>query len=269
VAEPAGPADARYRSGERPLVLVVDDDVEVIYILEKYLRDDGYEIESASTGDEAIQKARALHPFAMTLDVMLPDRDGWEVIQTLKSDPSTSDIQIIMLSMLDNHQLGYSLGATDYLVKPVSRRSLLQRLDQLRDGRSLRRVAVVDDDALQLRVLESALTDEGMAVETFSSGQAALEWLSLNTPDMITLDLMMPGMDGFAVLDAVRSLPQLKDVPVLIISAKDISPEDRVRLNGRIAAIIEKGPRHREDLLLEVRRMLQRRRRAAPTGTPG
>jgi CheY-like chemotaxis protein len=259
--------EERFRSGDRPLVLVVDDDVEVIYILEKYLRDDGYEIETASNGDEAIAKARLLHPFAMTLDVMLPGRDGWEVIQTLKSDPETSDIQIIMLSMLDNRQLGYSLGATDYLVKPVSRNSLLQRLDQIRNGKPLRTAVVVDDDPIQLRVLETALTDEGMDVHAFTNGDSALRWLTEHTTDLITLDLMMPGMDGFAVLDGVRANAQLKDVPVLIITAKDVMDDDRARLNGRIAAIIEKGPRQREDLLQEIRQTLRRRRKLTGPGT--
>lgn len=258
--KPPRPSEERYRSGEKPLVLVVDDDVEVIYILEKYLRDDGYQIETAQTGEEAISKARTLHPFAMTLDVMLPGRDGWEVIQELKSDPQTSDIQIIMLSMLDNRQLGYSLGATDYLVKPVSRNDLLRRLAQLRQERPLHNVVVVDDDPIESRVLATALGDEALNVTTFMSGPPALEWLASNTPDLITLDLMMPGMDGFEVLDVLRRQEHLREVPVLIITAKDIFPEDRERLNGRISAIIQKGPRQREDLLLEVRETLNRRR---------
>lgn len=272
-AQPAAPvqgtiarSDSRYRSNDRPLVLVVDDDVEVIYILEKYLRDDGYQIETAQTGDDAIAKARQLRPFAMTLDVMLPGRDGWEVIQELKSDPQTSDIQIIMLSMLDNRQLGYSLGATDYLVKPVSRNDLLRRLGQLREGRTLRDVVVIDDDPIESRVLSTALTDEGLKVTAFTGGSPALEWLAHHTPDLITLDLMMPGMDGFEVLDALRRQEHLKDVPVLIITAKDIFPEDRTRLNGRISAIIQKGPRQREELLLEVRETLNRRRLIVSTG---
>ncbi|HEY0605516.1 MAG TPA: response regulator [Herpetosiphonaceae bacterium] len=265
-SKPARLSEERYRSTEKPLVLVVDDDVEVIYILEKYLRDDGYQIETAQTGEEAITKARALHPFAMTLDVMLPGRDGWEVIQELKSDPQTSDIQIIMLSMLDNRQLGYSLGATDYLVKPVSRNDLLRRLNQLRQERPLHTVVVVDDDPIESRVLATALGDESLNVTTFMSGPPALEWLAGNTPDLITLDLMMPGMDGFEVLDAIRRQDHLRDVPVLIITAKDIFPEDRERLNGRISAIIQKGPRQREELLLEVRETLNRRRLMASAG---
>ena len=253
-------SQGRYRSSDRPLVLIVDDDLEVIYILEKYLRDDGYEIVAAQTGEEAIAKARELQPFAMTLDVMLPGRDGWEVIQELKSDPLTADIQIIMLSMLDNRQLGYSLGATDYLVKPVSRNDLLQRLTQLRNGRPLRTVAVVDDDPIEQRVLATALGDEGLQVSSFPGGVPALAWLADHTPDLITLDLMMPGMDGFEVLDELRKQEHLKTVPVLVITAKDISAEDRSRLNGRIAAIIQKGPRQREELLHEVRDTLNRRR---------
>lgn len=266
VVERPAPAPERHTlptaqpSGERPLVLIVDDDVEVIYILEKYLRDDGYEIVAAQSGDEAIEKARALRPFAMTLDIMLPGRDGWEVIQTLKSDPQTCDIQIIVLSMLDNRQLGYSLGATDYLVKPVSRADLLQRLAALRNGTPIRRAVVIDDDPIEQRVLTTVLHDEQMEVTAFSEGQAALAYLAEHTPDLITLDLMMPGMDGFEVLDAIRKLNHLQSVPVLVITAKDLLEEERRRLNGRIAAIIRKGPRQRTELLAEVREILQRRR---------
>ncbi len=134
-----GPSGAdgprRYAPSDKPLVLVVDDDPEVIYILEKYLRDEGFDIAVAQSGEAGIEMARLLHPFAMTLDVMLPGRDGWEVIQELKNDPQTADIPIIMLSILDNRELGYSLGAAEYLVKPVSRADLFQRLAHLREVR--------------------------------------------------------------------------------------------------------------------------------------
>ncbi len=252
------PSVERFRQASKPVVLIVDDDPEVIYILEKYLYDDGYEIEVARTGDEAITKARTLRPFAMTLDVMLPGRDGWDVIQTLKADPATSDIPIIMLSMLDNRQLGYSLGASDYLVKPVARHDLLARLQRLRNGHPIQQVLVVDDDPIEQRVLATALRDNGMAVETCASGADALAWLESHVPDVITLDLMMPGMDGFTVLEAIKARPDLKQVPVLIITAKEITAADRERLNSRIATVIQKGPRQRAELLAEVGDTLNR-----------
>jgi len=258
----------RPRLAERPLILIVDDDVEVIYILEKYLRDEGYDIVSAQAGNQAIELARELRPFAITLDIMMPGRDGWEVIQALKSDPATVDIQIIILSMLDNRQLGFSLGAADYLVKPVSRNDLLQRLGKLRDGRPLNAVAVVDDDPIELRVLSTALRDEGLAVHAFNSGPQVLEWLAEQTPDLLALDLMMPGMDGFEVLDRVRAIERLRELPVLIITAKDISLDDLRRMNGQIAAIINKGPRQREELLREVREMLHRQCAALAPAPP-
>ncbi len=244
----------------KPVVLLVDDDPEVIYILEKYLRDDGYAIEVAHSADEAISKARLLHPFAMTLDVMLPGRDGWEVIQALKGDSQTADIPIIMLSMLDNRQLGYSLGASDYLVKPVSRNDLLQRLERLRNGHPLQSVLVVDDDPIQQRVISTTLRDVGMTVVTCPNGLEALQWLQDHTPDLITLDLMMPGMDGFTVLEQIKHREPLDAVPVLIITAKEITSEDRRRLNSRIAAIIAKGPSEREELLREVHARLEHHR---------
>lgn len=260
---PTGPSTElpRYRAAEKPLVLVVDDDPEVIYILEKYLRDDGFEIAVARTGDAAIEQARALRPFAITLDIMLPGKDGWEVIQTLKDDPATADIPIIVVSMLDNRQLGYSLGAAEYLVKPVSRKVLLERLAQLRANAPVQHVLVVEDDLVEQRVLAMVLGEAGLEVTTFASGTEALEWLADHTPDLITLDLMMPGMDGMEALDQIKHRPHLRGVPVLIITAKEILPEDRVRLNSRIATIIRKGPTQRETLLAEVRDQLVSRAR--------
>ncbi len=246
----------------KPLVLVVDDDVEVSYILEKYLRDEGYQIEVAQDGDEAIRKARQLQPFAITLDVALPGRDGWDVMQTLKSDPATQAIPIIMISMLDNRQWGYQLGAADYLVKPIDRAALLQRLDLLRAREAVVNTAlVVDDDPVQVDVIARTLRDTGVQVHACGNGGDALLWLDEHTPDLITLDLMMPGMDGFAVLEVVRQRPHLHTVPVLVITAKDIERDDRERLNGRIAVIIQKGPQQRDELLRELAARLRAHQR--------
>jgi CheY-like chemotaxis protein len=256
----ADSSEQRYAAGDKPLVLVVDDDPEVIYILEKYLRDEGFDIAVAQSGEAAIEMARLLHPFAMTLDVMLPGRDGWEVIQELKDDPQTADIPIIMLTILDNRDLGYSLGAAEYLVKPVSRPELLERLARLREGVTLRRALVVEDDPLEQRVIALTLHDAGLETTAFASGVDALHWLDEHTPDLITLDLMMPGMDGFEVLDEIKQRPPLRHVPVLIVTAKDIVPEERARLNSSIAAVINKGPAQRVAILREVREQLQRRR---------
>ena len=253
-------SEQRPTAGDKPLVLVVDDDPEVIYILERYLRDEGFDIAVAQSGEAAIEMARLLHPFAMTLDVMLPGRDGWEVIQELKDDPQTADIPIIMLTILDNRELGYSLGAAEYLVKPVSRVDLLERLARLREGAVFRRALIIEDDPLEQRVIALALRDAGLDTTAFASGVEALHWLDEHRPDLITLDLMMPGMDGFEVLDEIKHRPKLRQVPVLIITAKDIMPEERARLNSSIAAVINKGPAQRDDLLREVREQLQRRR---------
>ena len=251
----------RLPAGNKPLVLVVDDEPEVLYILEKYLRDEGYDIAVAHTGDEAIAKARELHPFAITLDVMLPGRDGWEVIQTLKSDESTADIPIIVLSMLDNRQLGYSLGASDYLVKPVSRNDLLERLERIKNGHPLVSVLVVDDDPIEQRVLATTFHDIGMEVTSCLDGPSALLWLETHQPDLITLDLMMPGMDGFSVLEVIKAQSKLQTIPILIITAKEITAQDRARLNNATASVIQKGPRQRDEVLHEVRGLLERQLR--------
>ena len=246
--------------GDKPLVLVVDDDPEVLYILERYLKEDGFEVAVAQSGEAAIVQARLLHPFAMTLDVMLPGRDGWEVIRELKADPETADIPIIMLSILDNRQLGFSLGAAEYLVKPVSRKELLERLERLRAGATFHHALIVEDDLVEQRVLTMVLNEAGLEVTAFPSGIEALEWLEEHTPDLITLDLMMPGMDGFQVLDEIKQRSHLRSVPVLIITAKDVMPAERARLNTHIAAIIQKGPSQRDVLLREIHEQLKRRR---------
>ena len=267
-AAPAGGREPGYDPADKPLVLVVDDDPEVIYILEKYLRDEGYDIAVAQSGEAAIEMARILRPFAMTLDVMLPGRDGWEVIQELKSEPETCDIHIIMMSILDNRELGYSLGAAEYLVKPVSRAALLERLGRLRDGADLRRALVVEDDPIEQRMIATTLRDMGLEATTCSSGADALAWLETEKPDLITLDLMMPGMDGFEVLDEIRRRAGLRQIPVIIITAKDIEAEDRERLNAGFAAVINKGPAQRGELLREVRENLRRRREHLTVAQP-
>ena len=236
------------RVGE--LILVAEDNPQAAHLLRLYLSEAGYDVEVARDGAEAIEKARALRPFAMTLDVMLPVKDGWQVLQELKSYPETSDIPVIIVSVVDDYQLGFSLGAAGYLVKPIDKNQLIKLLGGLKLQTD--EVMVVEDREEDLRLLSMMLDEAGYAVIPATSGEEALRKLSHRKPSLIILDLIMPGMDGFEVLKNLRESPDLSRIPVVICTAKDLSPEEKKRLNGNVRSIIQKGEGVKEELLKSI-----------------
>jgi CheY-like chemotaxis protein len=204
--------------------------------------------------------ARDLRPDAITLDVMMPGMDGWAVLTALKGDEGTASIPVVMLTMLDDRSLGYALGATEYITKPVDRERLVAALAPYR--RELP-VLVVDDDLDLRALLRRMLEREGYAVAEAEDGRAALEQVRQRAPGAILLDLMMPGMDGFEFLEELRRDEGSRGVPVIVITARDLSAEDHQRLNGSVERILQKSAYGREQLLAEVRRLvgdLSRRR---------
>ena len=199
---------------------------------------------------EAIEKARTLKPFAITLDVMLPMKDGWQVLQELKSYPETSDIPVIIVSVVDDYQLGFSLGAAGYLVKPIDRDQLIKLLEGLKLQTD--KVMVVEDQEEDLRLLSLILDEAGYVVIPATSGGEALERLSSEKPGLIILDLIMPGIDGFEVLRNLRESTALNRIPVVICTAKDLSPDEREKLTGNVRSIVRKGENVREELLKAI-----------------
>ena len=239
--------------GEEQVVLVVDDDPNALDLLGRTLQEAGVRVVTASEGQEALHLARTLHPAAITLDVLMPGIDGWEVLRELKADPATQDIPVIMVTMTDDRALGYALGATEFLTKPVQRAQLVQLLERYASEDGERRALVVDDKSENREVLRRALEQEGWQVSEAENGQVALEKLAEQAPSLILLDLMMPVMDGFEFVMEMHKLDSSPAIPIVVVTAKDITEEDRRRLNGDVVGLIEKGGLDRESLLAQLR----------------
>jgi signal transduction histidine kinase/CheY-like chemotaxis protein len=238
--------------GEERLVLVVDDDPNAQDLLRRTLEGPGVRVVTTGSGDEALQLAQTLRPTAITLDVLMPGMDGWEVLRGLKASPETRDIPVIMITMTDDRELGTALGATEFLTKPVRRDMLVQLLDRHAPADGERRALVVDDKLENREVLRRALENEGWEVNEAENGQVALDIVCRETPSLILLDLMMPVMDGFEFLMEMRKANPTLAIPTVVVTAKDITEEDRRRLNGDVVGLIEKGGLDRESLLAQI-----------------
>jgi len=251
VAEPALPTTPPERATPAVgTVLVVDDEAAIRDLMQRYLAKEGFRVVAASGGEEGLRLARELRPDAITLDVMMPGLDGWAVLTALKADPAVADIPVIMLTIVDDKNLGYALGAADYLTKPIERDRLLT---VLRVHRRDRPVLVVDDDATLRQLLRRMLEPEGYTVVEAENGRIALERLRGVTPSVVLLDLMMPEMDGFEFVTEFRRHEAWRAIPIVVVTARDLSREDRERLNGYVQKILQKGAHSREALLAEVR----------------
>ena len=234
-------------------VLVIDDDPSVHDMMRRFLSKEGFRVETASGGEEGLQLARELHPQAVTLDVLMPGMDGWTVLTTLKTDPDLADIPVIMLTIVDDKNMGYALGASDYLTKPIDRERLIAILQQYRSAPPPFRVLVVEDEATTREMLRRTLEKEGWAVSEAENGRAALEQVAENPPGLILLDLMMPEMDGFQFMEELRKNEAWRSIPVVVVTAKDLTAEDHLRLNGYVEKILQKVAYNRKALLAEVR----------------
>jgi GAF domain-containing protein/CheY-like chemotaxis protein len=245
-AEPTPAEDATHRA----TVLVIDDDPAIRDLMQRYLGREGFHVVTASGGEEGLRRAHEIQPDAITLDVMMPGMDGWAVLAALKADATLAATPVIMLTIVEDRNLGYALGAADYLTKPIERDRLLAVLARHRRDRP---VLVVEDDADTRELLRRLLEREGFAVTEAETGRVALERVREQPPGLILLDLMMPEMDGFEFLDELRGLPGGRGIPVVVVTAKDLTPADHERLNGQVQRILQKGAYTREALLAELR----------------
>jgi len=242
-------------ASESPLILVVDDDQTVREVVGRYLEREGFTVAFSDGGREGLRLARELNPAAITLDINMPDLDGWTVMAALKGDPALAHIPVVLMTIIDEKSRGFALGATDYLVKPVDRDALVRVLRQA-CGVMGGRLLMVDDDEIARRGMRLALEPQGWQIAEAANGQIALEQIKLGRPDAILLDLMMPEMDGFAFLEEMRCQDQWRDIPVIVITARELTAHDRDRLNGGIERIIQKTGR--DELLRQVRDVLDR-----------
>jgi GAF domain-containing protein/CheY-like chemotaxis protein/anti-sigma regulatory factor (Ser/Thr protein kinase) len=267
--EPAPAADVPAAAGT---VLVIDDEEAARDLMQRFLSREGFGVATASGGAEGLRLARELRPDAITLDVMMPGLDGWAVLAALKADPDLADIPVIMLTMVDDRNLGYALGASDYLTKPFDRERLAAVLRKYR--RDLP-VLVVDDDLPLRQLMRRILEREGFTVTEAENGRVALERAREAAPGLVVLDLMMPEMDGFEFVAEFRRHEAWRAIPIIVVTAKDLSDDDRERLNGGVERILQKGAYTREALLREVRDLVAacvalqgRSRRISPGPAP-
>jgi signal transduction histidine kinase/CheY-like chemotaxis protein len=244
-----------------PLVLVIDDDPAVRDLLTRFLTRERFRVITAADGEAGLREARAQRPDAITLDVMMPGMDGWSVLGALKADPEVADIPVVMLTIADDRNLGYTLGASDYLTKPVDRDRLLTLLRRFQANGATRRVLVVDDDAGTRALMRGILERDGWTVAEAENGRVALEMTSRERPSLVLLDLRMPVMDGFEFVAELRRRPEAGRIPIVVMTARDVSDEDRRRLNGGVERVLQKASVSREELLAVLRDILRATRK--------
>jgi CheY-like chemotaxis protein len=237
-------------------VLVIDDDPVQRDLMERFLGKEGFRVRAAAGGREGLRLARQLHPVAITLDVMMPEMDGWSVLRELKADAALRDIPVVMLTMVDDPERGFALGASDYATKPVNRQRLSRILRKHTCPHPPCPVLLVDDDAAARGLTRKVLEKEGWKVCEAGNGIEALECLENERPNLILLDLMMPVMDGFEFAERVRRHPEWRSIPIVVLSAHDISAAERLRLNGHVESVLKKEGGSLEGVLLQVRDLL-------------
>jgi CheY-like chemotaxis protein len=264
-ATPAAPSPAAAgpKATSRGTVLLIDDDATARDLVRRVLDREGFNVLAAASGGEGLRLARAERPDVILLDVVMPGMDGWTVLSAIKSDPGLAGIPVVMLSVVENRELGYVLGAADYVVKPVDRDRLVALASRFRRDRP---ILVVDDDPDARQLLRHPLEREGFVVREAEHGRAALAVLDEVTPAAILLDLVMPEMDGFELVAELGAHEAWRSIPVVVVSAKNLSAEERAQLQGSVSRVLHKNAHGLATLLAEIRGLSARP--AALAGVP-
>lgn len=234
-------------------VLVIDDDPAVRDLVSRNLAKEGFRVRTAATGEEGLERARQLHPEAITLDLIMPGVDGWSVLSQLKADPGLADIPVVIVTILDNEDMGYTLGAADYLTKPVDQQRLASIIRRHCSKSTSKPILVIEDEADARELLVRMLDKEGWTVVEAADAETALASLVQQEPSLILLDLILPGMDGFQFIEAVHEHRRWKNIPIVVITAKDLTPDEHRVLNNSVQTIMKKGGYKRGELLDIVR----------------
>ena len=234
-------------------VLVIDDDATQRDLMRRFLMKEGFPAETANGGEEGLRLARQLRPLAITLDVMMPGMDGWSVLAAIKADPELRDTPVVMVTMVDDQKRGLAMGAADYATKPVDRARLSHILQRYACPDPPCTILLVEDDAPTREVMGAMLRKEGWTVHEAIDGREALDVLERQRPHLILLDLMMPNMDGFEFTATLRRNEAWQAIPIVVLTAKDLTDEDRQRLNGRVQSVVQKSGETLEAVLRQVR----------------
>jgi adenylate cyclase len=257
-----GPARTFTESGRRAdagCVLVIDDDTTARELLADQLKAEGFSVATASGGLEGLKLAKELRPSVITLDVIMPDLDGWSVLAALRQDSELAEIPVIMVTILDEQRRAVALGASGYLTKPIDRERLHRMVERFRVPAQPTRVLLVEDDAFQRERIRAWLEGQQWIVQEAANGREALDRLQHGKPNLILLDLMMPEMDGFQVVATLQNEPEWRDIPVVVITALDLDAKDRERLNSGVQSVLVKETLRPADLVERIRRVADTR----------
>jgi len=258
VVAPEEVEEKREKSPTSRIILAVDDDEAVITILRRYLEKQGYIVFGLTDSGRVMTEARRLKPYAITLDVLMPGKDGWEVIAELQSELETREIPVIVCSIKsDDVEKGFSMGASDYLIKPINEQDLLDALTRLDQPAGEGYILVVDDNVDDRKLLHRILTNAGYQVREAVGGADAISRIHADPPSLIVLDLMMPDVDGFAVLENLKANSTTQRIPVVVVTAKELTSEERERLQKRVEALLQKGLYDQDQLLRDVAAVLE------------
>ena len=238
---------------ESGTVLVIDDDDDARDLLSRFLEREGYNVATAPGGEEGLRLAKEIKPAVITLDVMMPSMDGWAVLSSLKKDPELASIPVIMLTIVEEEQMGLALGASEYLTKPIDWEKLSGILDKYNLDSGSSSVLVVEDDSATREMMRRTLEKEGWSVVEAENGRVGLERLAEAKPDLILLDLMMPEMDGFEFVSHLQADADNRSIPIVVVTAKDTTAEERQALKGHVQAVLQKGEYSRDGLLTRIR----------------
>jgi len=234
-------------------VLVIDDDLMQRDLMRRFLSKEGYCVRCASTGEEGLRLALELLPIAITLDVMMPDMDGWAVLKAIKASPALREVPVIMLTMVDDPERGHTLGAADYVTKPVNRRRLSKILKRYSCSSPECPILIVEDDSMTRASMRKMLQKEGCRVTEAENGEVGLASMERDRPSLIFLDLLMPVMDGFQFAERVREHPEWRTIPIVVVTAAELTRAERRRLNGYVETILHKEGNSKEELLQQLR----------------
>jgi signal transduction histidine kinase/CheY-like chemotaxis protein len=257
-------ASDRMPADVRNYILVIDDDATARELVAHHLRQAGYTVVTAAGGLEGIKKAKQVRPLAITLDVMMPDLDGWAVLTALRGDADLADIPVIMATILDEQHRAATLGASGYITKPIDRDRLLVLVRRFVSPSRPTRVLVVEDDAVQRERVRQWLDSDRWTITEAENGTVALSRLRNERPDVILLDLMMPDMDGFQLVAALQQEKDWRDIPVIVITARDLTAADRARLNSGVERVLVKDGFNPDQLVKQIRQILSRDPRPIP-----
>lgn len=246
------------QEGERT-ILCIDDDAQIVSLYERYLKPQGFNVIGATHAAAAKDIARRIKPYAITLDIMMPEVDGWSVLKELKADPETRNIPVIVCSIVEEEEKGFSLGAADYLVKPISEEDLLGSLHMLNGDGSIKEVLVIDDSADDLRLMEKIITEHSSYhVLLAEGGEKGWEMILDNHPSAVILDLFMPGLNGFTILERLRTSPELRDLPVIVVSGAELDASQQRQLDNLGKSLLQKGMLKEDELFATLEKALKR-----------